>query len=163
MTVNVPANAGLMAFDFTVTGDPQEDSVACAVNGQNVFTMLAKFAPDGSPVSTDMIDVSAYAGQTVELFFGLVGGTSTNCAVAVDGVRFITIPEPKVGIGASGANVAVKWPAAATGWTLEASDTLAPGSWLPVMMTGVTLESGVATLEQPVSGSKKFYRLRRNP
>ena len=163
MTVNVPANAGLMAFDFTVTGDPQEDSVACAVTGQNIFTLLAKFAPDGSPVSTDMMDVSAYAGQTVELFFGLVGGTSTDCAVSVDGIRFITIPQPKVGIVASGPNVAVKWPAAATGWTLEASDTLAPDSWQPVTITGVTVESGVATLEQAVSGPRKFYRLRRNP
>ena len=163
MTVNVPANAGLMAFDFTVTGDPQEDSVACAVNGQNVFTLPAKFAPDGSPVSTDMIDISAYAGQSVELFFGLVGGTSTNCAVAVDGVRFITIPQPKVGLVASGANVAVKWPAAAVGWVLETSDTLAPGSWQPVPMTGVTVEQGVATIPQAVSGPQKFFRLRRNP
>lgn len=163
MTVNVPANAGLMAFDFTVTGDPMEDYVACAVNGQNVFTLPAKFAPDGSPVSTDMIDISAYAGQSVELFFGLVGGTSTNCAMAVDGVRFITIPQPKVGLVASGSNVAVKWPAAAVGWILETSDTLAPGSWQPVAMTGVTVEQALATIAQPVSGPKQFYRLRRSP
>lgn len=48
MTVHVPANVGLMAFDFTVTGDPVEDCVACAANGQSVFTLQAKFAPDGS-------------------------------------------------------------------------------------------------------------------
>ena len=163
MTVNVPANAGLMAFDFTVTGEPQDDCVACAVNGQNVFALPAKFAPDGSPVSTDMMDVSAYAGQSVEFFFGLVGGTSTNCAVTVDGIRFITIPPPKVGIVANGANTAVKWPAAAVGWILETSDTLAAGSWQPVPLAGVTVEQGVATLAQPVVGSRKFYRLRRGP
>ena len=99
------------------------------MNGTNVFTLPAKFAPDGSPVSTDMIDISAYAGQSVELFFGLVGGTSTNCAVAVNGVRFITIPQPKVGVGLSGTNVAVKWPAAAVGCILEKSDTFAPAGW----------------------------------
>jgi hypothetical protein len=163
MTVDVPANAGLVAFDFTVTGEPQEDSIACAVNGQNIFTLPAKFAPDASPVSTDMMDISEYAGQTVQLFFGLVGGGSTNCTLTVDGIRFITIPEPQVGLAASGPNVAVKWPAAAVGWVLETSDTLAPDSWQPVTMAGVTVESGVATLEQPVSGPKKFYRLRRNP
>ena len=103
----------------STTGDPVDDSIACAVNGQNIFTLPAKFAPDGLPVSTDMMDISAYAGQSVEWFFGLVGGTSTNCQVAIDGIRFITIPQPKVGVVASGANVAVKWPAAAVGWVLE--------------------------------------------
>lgn len=163
LTVNVPANAGMIAFDFTVTGDPVDDAIACAVNGQNIFTLPAKFAPDGSPVSTDMMDISTYAGQNVELFFGLVGGTSTNCQVAIDGIRFITIPLPKVGLVANGPNVDVKWPAAATGWILETSDTLAPNSWQPVPMTGVTVASGVATIAQPASGPRRFYRLRRGP
>ena len=163
LTVNVPANAGMIAFDFKVTGDPVDDSIACAVNGQNIFALPAKFAPDGSPVSTDMMDISAYAGQTIELFFGLVGGTSTNCQVEIDGIRFITIPTPKVGIVANGANVAVKWPAAATGWVLEATDSLSPPNWQPVPMTGATVASGVATVEQPMSGAKKFFRLRRLP
>jgi hypothetical protein len=81
----------------------------------------------------------------------------------VDGIRFITIPEPKVGVAADGQNVAIKWPAAAVGWVLETSGTLEPDSWRLVPMTGVTVESGVATLEQPVSGPRRFYRLRRSP
>ena len=162
LTVNVPANAGMMAFDFTVTGDPVEDSVACAVNGQNIFTLPAKFSPDGSPVSTDMMDISAYAGQSVELFFGLVGGTSTNCQVAVDGIRFITIPEPKIGLSDMGANVAIKWPAAAMGWILETSTTLAPESWQAVpTTTGVAVASGVSTLQVPKTQTMQFFRLRR--
>jgi hypothetical protein len=161
VAINVPTNAGLIAFDFTVTGEPQEDRLACAVNGQNVFTLPAKFAPDGSPVSTDMIDISAYAGQSVELFFGLVGGTSTNCAVTVDGIRFITIPQPRVGLALDGPNIAVKWPAAAVGWVLETSETLAPDGWQAVPMTGVTVERGVATIVQSISNLQSFYRLRR--
>ena len=154
---------GMLAFDFTVTVDPMDDSIACAVNGQNLFTLPAKFAPDGSPVSTDRMDISACDGQSVELFFGLVGGTSTNCQVAIDGIRFITIPQPKVGVVASGANVAVKWPVAAVGWVLETSDTLAPNRWQPVPMTGVVVASGVATIEQPRTSTRRFYRLRRSP
>jgi hypothetical protein len=153
-----------MAFDFAVTGDPQDDRIACAINDQNVFTLPAKFAPDGQPVSTDMIDVSAYAGQSVELFFGLTGGTSTNCEVAIDGVRFITIPPPRVALGVVGTNVAIKWPAAATGWVLETSVSLLPGSWQAVPTdTGVTADKGVATLGLPKTGPKGFYRLRRTP
>ncbi len=163
-TVQVPTEAAMMAFDFTVTGDPSEDRIACAINEQNLFTLPAKFAPDGSPVSTDMMDVSAYAGQTVELFFGLAGGTSTDCEVAIDGIRFITIPKPKMAMTRVGVNVQVKWPAAASGWVMESSTTLAPGSWqAEPLTTGVTAESGVLTLEQTPTSAKKFYRLRRTP
>jgi hypothetical protein len=161
MTVQVPPDAGLMAFDFTVTGDPVEDSIACAVNGQNVFALQAKFAPDGSPVSTDMIDVSAFAGQTVELFFGLVGGTSTNCTAAIDGIRFITIPQPAVKVDVVGQDARVSWPAAAMGWVLESSDTLAPESWQAVPPDGVVVVDGIASIIEPRSDQKRFYRLRR--
>jgi hypothetical protein len=163
MTVEVPPDAGLIAFDFTVTGDPVDDCVVCAVGGRNVFSLPARFAPDGSPVSTDMMDISAHAGQSVELFFGLVGGTSTNCTVAVDGIRFVTIPEPKLGLVVNGPNLSLKWPTAAVGWLPITSDTLAPDSWQPVSMTAVTVEQGVATITQPDSGQRRFYRLRRNP
>ncbi len=164
MSVKVPANAAMMVFDFTVTGDPAEDSVACAVNGTNVFSLPAKYVPADSPVSTDMLDVSAYAGQTVELFFGLVGGTSTNCTLAIDGIRFITVPDPTVGIADMGATFGVKWPAAATGWILECSETLAPDSWQIVPTdTGLSFADGVATLAVTKTGVRKFYRLRRLP
>lgn len=164
VTVNVPADAGMMAFDFTVTGDPLDDRLACAINDQNVFTLPAKFAPDGQTVSTDMMDVSAYAGQNVELFFGLVGGTSTNCQVAVDGIRFITIPPPQVAISSVAGKAIIQWPSAATGWVLETSDNLVSNSWQTVPTdNSVTVSDGVVTLEQPMTDRKRFYRLRRNP
>ena len=154
----------MMAFDFTVTGDPVEDKIACAINNQNVFTLPAKLAPDGKPASTDMIDVSAYAGQNIELFFGLAGGTSTNCQLAIDGLRFITVPIPKVGIAVTGANATVKWPAAASGWVLEFSNDLALGSWQAVPLgMGAALQSGVLSIQEAVTGPRKFYRLRRIP
>jgi hypothetical protein len=161
--VNIPEKAGFMIFDFAVTGDPREDRIVCAINEVNVFSLAGKFAPAGVPSSTELIDVSAYAGQSVELFFGLTGGTAVECETVIDSIRFVTMPDPKIGIAASGVNVAVKWPAAATGWTLEATDSLTAPNWQPVSLNGVTVESGVATLEQPASGSRSFYRLRRNP
>ena len=164
MTVRVPPDAGFLAFDFTVTGQPAEDRIVCAINDQNVFNLPAKFAPDNVPSSTDLIDVSAFAGQDIELFFGLAGGTSTNCEVAIDGVRFITVPQPKIGIVKAAPNLLLKWPAAAAGWFLEATDSLAPANWQPVPMdAGVTVDSGVVTFAQPIAGTRKFYRLRRKP
>ena len=92
------------------------------------------------------------------------GGTSTDCEAAIDGVRFITIPQPKIGIVEAAPNLLLKWPAAAAGWFLEATDSLAPPNWQPVPMdAGVTVDSGVVTFEQPTAGAQKFYRLRRSP
>ena len=163
MTVHVPADAGFLAFDFTVTGQPAEDRIVCSINDTNIFNLPAKFAPDNVPSSTDLINVSAFAGQDIELLFGLTGGTSTNCEVAIDGVRFITVPTPKVGVVANGPNVAVKWPAAASRWVLESTDSLTTPSWQPVPMTGVVVDQGVVTVEQPFSEPIRFFRLRRNP
>ena len=73
------------------------------------------------------------------------------------------MPTPKVGLAASGANVAVKWPAAASGWVLETTDSLTTPNWQPVPTTGVVVDQGVATVERPVAGPKQFYRLRRSP
>jgi hypothetical protein len=164
MTVDVPKNVGLLIFDFTVSGSPAEDQIVCAINDQNIFTLPAKFAQTATATSTDMLDVSSYAGQTVELFFGLVGGTSSNCTVSIDGIRFITIPDPTVGIADLGSTFGVKWPAAATGWVLESSDTLAPDSWQVVPAdSSLTFVDGVATLVVSKIGSRRFYRLRLLP
>ena len=161
-TVDVPADAGMMVFDFTVTGEPEDDKIACAVNDQNVFTLPAKFAPDGETVSTDLIDVSSYAGQTVELFFGLTGGTSTSCGVAIDGIRFVTIPLPQLAVSAIGEQVRLQWPAAATGWVPQRNPGLESENWEDVTLPEtVTAVDGVLTLERPRLPGKEFFRLRR--
>ena len=74
------------------------------------------------------------------------------------------MPPPRIALAPAGANVAIKWPAAASGWVLESSETLVAASWQTVSTaSGVTVESGVATLEELMSGPRKFYRLRRAP
>lgn len=164
ITVTVPADAGMMAFDFKVTGEPVDDEVVCAINGQNIFALPAMFTPDGVTVSTDMMDVSAYAGQQIEIFFGLAGGTSTNCVLEVDGIRFITVPMPKLALEDHGANVQLQWPVAASGWVLETSENLAPGSWLPVTgLNQAVAAEGVASLMQAKASTTRFFRLRRTP
>ena len=164
MTVHVPANAAFLAFDFTITGQPNADCIVCAINNQNVFNLPAQFAPDNVPSSTDQIDISSLAGQDIELFFGLSGGTSVNCQLAIDGIRFTTIPLPSIGLVDMGTNMGIKWPAAATGWILESSDSLTSGSWQTVSTpNGVAVASGVITLQQPKVSNRLFYRLRRSP
>lgn len=164
MTVDVPEDAYLMAFDFTVSGDPQQDLIVCAVDDQNVFTLPARFAPDGQIVSTDLIDISDCAGKTVEFFFGLTGGTSVNCELAIEGVRFIRLPTPKLAIKREGGGSGgVKWPAAATGWSLQYSDTLDSDSWMDVPPDAqISVEAGVSTFPFSTENGQIFFRLKKN-
>jgi hypothetical protein len=160
--VRIPAGAAFLVFDFTVTGDPADDLIVCAINEKNLFTLPARFAPDNSPVSTDFLDVSAYAGQQVELYFGLVGCTSSGCILAIDGIRFVTIPTPKLAVTAVGAQVRLQWPAAATGWIPQRNSSLEPENWEDVTLPEtITAINGVVTLERSRLPGKEFFRLRR--
>ena len=165
LTLAIPANAAMMQFDFTVNGPPAEDCIAAAVAGKNVFNLPARYAPEGEVQSTDLIDVSSYAGQTLEFYFGLVGGTSSECELVIDGLRFITIPQPKLEIENHASTVSLHWPAAASGWILEASETLAGNTWQEVIPNpgALTVAEGVMRLEEARSASRQFYRLRRMP
>lgn len=161
-TVDVPKDAAMLAFDFTVTGEPVKDKIACAVNDKNVFALSAKFAPDGETVSTDLIDISRYAGQTVELFFGLTGGTSTNCGLAIDGIRFVTIPKPQLAVSVIGNQVRLQWPAAATGWVPQRTRGGQPANWIDVTLPETMMvENGIVTLDTPQLWKKEFFRLKR--
>lgn len=160
--VQVPEDAAFLAFDFTVTGDPSDDQIVCAINEQNLFTLPARFAPDGSPVSTDFLDVSAYAGQQVELYFGLVGGTSSGCSLAVDGLRFVTIPMPKLAAEVANNQVSLKWPVAASGWVPQRNASLDPQTWEDIPLDGTTSTlDGIVIVNRPQNGTREFFRLRR--
>jgi hypothetical protein len=51
------------------------------------------------------------------------------------------------------------WPATATGYTLETSPSLAPGSWTPVSPPP-TIIGGQYTVVVSATGAGNFYRLR---
>ena len=86
-------NLFILAFDFQVTGDPVDDCVVCAINNQNLFSLPLKFAPDAKTVSTDMMNISQFAGQEVEIMFGMTGGTAVDAELFVDGLRIISVPQ----------------------------------------------------------------------
>jgi hypothetical protein len=91
MSVFVPTNAVAMSFDFKLLGDGAADSFVAAINGTNVLSLAATLIETNLLMNSGQIDVSAYAGQTTELFFGIVGGTSTNAQIAVQDILFYTL------------------------------------------------------------------------
>ena len=98
----------------------------------------------------------------MEIYFGLVGGTSSGCTLAIDGIRFVTVPVPKLSATAVGDQICLNWPVAAAGWVLQRNPGLAPESWEDVTLPEtVTAVDGVVTLERPRLPTKEFFRLRR--
>ena len=121
MEVIVPANASFLEFDFTVSGDGQDDAVVCGVNGTNVFSLQTRFVAVNTTVSSGLIDVSLFEGGPLALFFGVVGGTSTNCTVGVNNIRFIALGPPALTVVQPGNQCVVSWPASAQGFVLESA------------------------------------------
>jgi pimeloyl-ACP methyl ester carboxylesterase len=161
LPVQVPTNAALFSFDFTFTGDAGQDLLSASLSGTNVFTLEAQDMPVGQVLNSGPIDVSAFAGKTVELFFGLLGGSSTNATLSIAAMRFYQIDPPLLTADKAGANIILSWSATTFGYSLEASGSLTSPSWSAV--TNVPTLSGMRQcVTNSLSGQSQFYRLRRN-
>ena len=113
-------------------------------------------------MSTDFLDVTASAGQEVELYFGLVGGTSSGCMLAIDGLRFVTVPMPRLAAEFADNQIILKWPAAASGWVPQRNDSLDPQIWEDIPLgDAITISDGIVVLTRPQNGTREFFRLRR--
>jgi hypothetical protein len=160
LPVQIPTNAALFAFDFTFTGDAAQDVLSASVGGTNVFALEAQDMPEGQLLNSGPIDVTRWKGQTVELFFGLLGGTSTNTTISITGMRFYQIDPPLLAAVQAGTNLVVSWPATVTGYALQSSDSLTATNW-----PGVTNTPTLSGLRQYVTNSvtdtSRFYRLKR--
>ena len=60
----------------------------------------------------------------------------------------------------AGGKLRLTWPTAPTGFQLEASDTMLPGSWSAVIATP-TVTNSLLQLDVTTSAAKKFYRLKK--
>jgi Immunoglobulin I-set domain./Fibronectin type III domain. len=161
LPITVPTNAVLMSFDFTFTGEPGNDFVTASIAGTNVFALEAQFVPQNQRLNSGSIPVSNWAGKNVELFFGLVGGSSSNATVTIDAMRFYQLTPPGLSITTSGSKVVVSWPASAQDYVLESANSLiGTNQWSAVTNTPSTNALWIQ-MTNSVSGSAKFYRLKK--
>ena len=159
LPIQFPANATAMAFDFIVEGNPMDDALVCGVGTNNLFSLEAKYIPTNAMSASRLIDVSAWAGTTNELFFGFLGGTSTNATLLIENIRFFSVTAPSLQIQILGTNVVVTWPLSAVGYFLQTTTNLtAANSWLDVtnLPTIVNLQY---TVTNGLSAGSRFYRL----
>ena len=92
--VLIPTGTLAMAFDFSISGDPVDDVLVCGLGTNSLFSLEAKYIPTNTVSSSGLLDVSAWAGMTNELFFGFMGGTSTNATLQIDNIRFYSFSPP---------------------------------------------------------------------
>jgi hypothetical protein len=157
--VTVPSNALTMAFNFMLQGNGNQDSFQVALNSNNLMTVETVLIQTNVTMSSGMIDVSQYAGQQAELFFGIVGGTSTNAALTVSDIAFYVILPPSLQIQLTGTNVVLTWPLSAAGYVLQSASKLVPPvSWTTVTNVPVIVNFQYTVTNQIASGSR-FYRL----
>ena len=157
--VTVPSNALTMAFNFMLQGDGKQDSFQVALNTNNLMTVETVLIQTNVMMNSGMLDVSQFAGQQAELFFGIVGGTSTNASVTISDISFYVTLPPSLQIQTAGTNVVLTWPLSATGYVLQSANQLAP----PIGWTTVTNEPVIVNFQymvtNQISGSSRFYRL----
>jgi hypothetical protein len=109
------------------------------------------------------IGVSQYAGQRVELFLGIVGGTSTNASATVSNFQFYSFMPPVLQAQAYGSNLAITWPVTADGYALETSTTLTgTNTWAAVTNVAAIVDFQ-NTVTNAVTGGSRFYRLKKAP
>lgn len=159
LPLQIPTNARAMAFDFTLSGDPVDDTLVCGVGTNNLFSLEAKYIPTNTVSASRLLDVAAWAGKTNELFFGFMGGTSTNATLSIDNIRFYSLEQPHLEIARSGNATLLSWPSTAGGYIVETTPSLTSPSWESVS-NAPAISADRYVLTNSWSESARFFRLR---
>ena len=154
-----PLGRGVVLKD---QGDVQ-DRVLLVVETTDVLSIEARDLPNGEWVPSPPIPVSAYAGQTVQLFYGFNSSGVIGGQLEVRNLSFVRQPA-KLGLLPTAANqLFLCWPTPAKPYQLQETANLAdPAAWHDVTTTP-NFDGYEYSLTLPISGSQKFYRLRRLP
>jgi len=141
-------------------GDPVDDVLMFGIGQSNLFSLQAKYIPTNTVSASRLIDVSAWGGQQVELFFALMGSTSTNATLKVDNIRFYSFQQPRLGIVAMGNGLTLlSWPSTAAAYVAESSPDLGSPVWQTISNAPV-ITGDQYVLTNAWSDQTRFFRLR---
>ena len=160
-TMSIPPGVVSMTFDFTLHGDGSNDCLVFGINGTNQFALETRFIPPDAEQNSGVIDVTQLAGAQAEFFFGLIGGTSTNAMLAVDGIRFYALEKPALSAQPAGNQLVLSWPLSASDFVLETSPTLAFSNLWTVVTNIPAVQDFQYSLTNSFNGPGSFYRLRK--
>lgn len=161
LPIQVPTDAVVMAFDFTFNGDAGSDVLSASINSTNVFALAAAYIPTNQTMHSGSIDVRRWAGQAVELFFGLLGGTTTNATLMVEAMRFYMPAVPTLTAQTFGNSLVLNWSPSTTGFVLETSTNLTAADSWKVVTNAPVIEGFQFAVTNNISAGNHFYRLRK--
>lgn len=118
--------------------------------------------PGGAPTSPNNSNVK-YSPQSESFLVVYTSNPGVtylaSFTVTSDHLPIVENP-PTLEIAKAGAEVVLSWASTATGFALESTDSLAPANWTGVGLAPVDA-GGKRTVQVPVAGGGKFYRLRK--
>jgi hypothetical protein len=160
LPIQFPANALAMTFDFSLSGDPSADVLVCGIGTNTLFSISAKYIPTNQFSASRLIDVSTWSGTTNELFFGFLGGTSTNATLNIQNIQFYSLQQPQLNIVQVNGAIILAWPTTAAGYAIESTPSLTSPVWEAA--TNVPVISGSSyILTNYWSDQTRFFRLRQ--
>jgi hypothetical protein len=161
LPVRIPTNDVAMVFDFILSGDPVDDVMVCGIADTNLLSLAARYIPTNAISTSRLLDVSQWSGQQIDLFFGLMGETSSNATLDVENIRFYSLQAPQLGIATTGSVTSLTWPFSAGGAVIETTTTLLTPKWETVSdAPTLKLDHYIMTGSWP--DAVRFFRLRRS-
>lgn len=92
--ITVPDDAHMISFEFLFSGVGDEDFLSFGIEDDAMFAIEGAYITPDALMSSGLIDVSAYAGQDVDLFFGLNSDGVAGGVMTIEGIEFYSVPEP---------------------------------------------------------------------
>ena len=126
----------------------------------HLFSLAAKYIPTNAISASPLVDVTAWAGTTNELFFGFLGGTSTEATLVIENIRFYSVAQPRLEIAVSGDATLLSWPLTAGGYVVEMTPMLSPPAW-EIMTNAPAISADRYVLTNSWNGEARFYRLKK--
>jgi hypothetical protein len=161
LPIQFPVHALAMTFDFSLSGDPVDDVLVSGIGTNYLFSITVKYIPTNQFSASRLIDVSSYAGTTNELFFGFLGGTSTNATLQIQNIQFYSLQQPQLSIAPINGGALLTWATTAAGYVIESTPSLTAPVWETA--TNVPMIYGSTYISTNYwSDQTRFFRLRKN-
>jgi hypothetical protein len=117
------------------------------------FTLVTVVVQAPASVQTLNCSISVAAGQTET--------NPGDNSVLVKTI--VTTTWPTLAVSPQGGSLVLSWPNDGRTYVVEASESLRPGTWTPVVVSPALVGGQYRASVPMTASSKKFYRLHRSP
>ncbi len=91
--ITVPSAADMMSFDFMFEGVGDDDFLSAGIGDDLLFAIEGRYITANELFDSGWLDVSAYSGQEIELFFGLNSDGVAGGIMTIEGIEFMTLAD----------------------------------------------------------------------